>query len=263
MIVSSELEKIGLSSNEAKVYIALLENKISPVSVIAKKAHIHRVTCYDVLEYLHKKELAVKIKKNGKIYFSANNPKYLKQWIKERQKKIDRQNELLKTIIPQLEFVYSDNAQKPTVLYFEGINGIKELLEDVIYTKPDMLCAYVSPKIFEGFFSKSYVRKYTKAKSKLNIRHRLFTPKESLKPTIDYLNTYYAQILHSMEIKVIDYSHTATTSEISLYENKMSIVNYSDKKHSGVIIENKDLYDIQMAIFNSLWKKTKKIETLK
>lgn len=256
----NELEKIGLSSSESKVYLTLLELKNAPVSVIAKKAHIHRVTCYDILEYLNKKELVTKLKKNNRIYFAANNPEKLNHWIAEKKKGLEQEAALLKTLVPQLMFSYSDNSKKPIISYFEGVSGIKDLLEDVIISRPEKVCGYVSPHVFERYFDSRYVKNYTREKSRLNIPHQAFIPQESIASTIEYMHKYYPNMKNVMKYKSIDFSGRETNSEISLYSKKMSIINYSDKKHSGVIIESEDLYNIQVAIFNSLWKKTKPLK---
>ena len=59
----TELLSLGLSDEEAKVYLACLEINGGPVSVIAKKAGIHRVSCYHTLENLLEKRLLVPDKK--------------------------------------------------------------------------------------------------------------------------------------------------------------------------------------------------------
>ena len=86
MIEPRQLMDLGFSENEAKVYLAVLELNEAPISRIAERAQIHRVTCYDVLEYLRRRELVVKLAKNRKIYYRASSPKHLVRWSdKQRQ----------------------------------------------------------------------------------------------------------------------------------------------------------------------------------
>ena len=54
-MLTSDLEQLGLNKEEAKIYLAVLELGGSYVSVIAKKAKVHRVACYYTLEKLTKK----------------------------------------------------------------------------------------------------------------------------------------------------------------------------------------------------------------
>ena len=70
----SDLEQLGLSEEEAKVYLAVLELGGSYVSAIAKKAGIHRVSCYHTLDNLKKKGVISSFTKDNIKYFSVDSP---------------------------------------------------------------------------------------------------------------------------------------------------------------------------------------------
>ena len=61
----TQLKHIGLSENEAKVYLAMLELGPSPVLEIAAKAGINRPTAYAQIESLKKMGL-VSMQTKGK-----------------------------------------------------------------------------------------------------------------------------------------------------------------------------------------------------
>ena len=48
----SQLQQLGLSKDEAQVFIALLELGTSAASIVAKKAKVPRVNCYHILDNL-------------------------------------------------------------------------------------------------------------------------------------------------------------------------------------------------------------------
>ena len=50
--LKKELEHLGLSDKEAKVYLAALEMGPSPVQDISHKAHVNRATTYVMIESL-------------------------------------------------------------------------------------------------------------------------------------------------------------------------------------------------------------------
>ena len=54
-MLEQELQKIGLSEKEAKVYLAAMELGQAPVQKIAQKAKVNRATTYVILEGLQKK----------------------------------------------------------------------------------------------------------------------------------------------------------------------------------------------------------------
>jgi len=50
-----ELQKLGLSDKESKVYLASLELGPAPIAAIAKQASVNRPTTYVIIESLIKK----------------------------------------------------------------------------------------------------------------------------------------------------------------------------------------------------------------
>ncbi|HMR00956.1 MAG TPA: helix-turn-helix domain-containing protein, partial [Candidatus Gracilibacteria bacterium] len=46
------LKEVGLSANEANVYLTLLTLGPNPVSTVAKKANLNRSSCYTILDRL-------------------------------------------------------------------------------------------------------------------------------------------------------------------------------------------------------------------
>ena len=91
----SELLQLGLSPEESRVYIATLEIGGGPVTNIAKKAGIHRVSCYHTIEKLQKKKLLSQYTKNKTKYFTAEKPEILKT---QAQEKVN----IATSLIPQL-----------------------------------------------------------------------------------------------------------------------------------------------------------------
>ena len=90
------LESLGLSQNEAKVYLTLLKTGLTTATEIARESKLHRPNVYDSIHTLIDKGLAsfITIEKTKK--FKATHPKNLVLLLK--QKEID-----LQKIIPQLE----------------------------------------------------------------------------------------------------------------------------------------------------------------
>jgi len=122
----SSLVKLGLSKNEARVYLACLGLGVSNATHISMQAKIPRSTVYGNLDSLVSKGFVFTYPKKGKKYFSANNPRFL-------QKKADDFSRNVGDLLPALEsFYYSKNAQRPRVRYFEGSYGIEVVIEELL-----------------------------------------------------------------------------------------------------------------------------------
>ena len=82
-------QELGLTENESKVYLALLELGPSLAGTVSKKTGIHRRNIYDITERLIKKGLVGYILKNNRRLFEASNPNRLKDILSEKQKALD------------------------------------------------------------------------------------------------------------------------------------------------------------------------------
>ena len=124
------LEKLGLSEKEAKVYLALLGMGQTTVQAIAKKAGVVRPTTYVILETLSKKGLATTVEKNGKVYFAAEPPDQLKQFLAQQEREIEHKVEELKRALPEFQSVFALSGDRPTMRFYEGKDGVDSSDED-------------------------------------------------------------------------------------------------------------------------------------
>ena len=90
------LMDLGLSQNESKIYISLLETGSTSATKIAQKSGVHRVNVYDSLTKLKEKGLVSELSSEGKKNYQASPPQALKNILKEKEIRLNK-------IIPELE----------------------------------------------------------------------------------------------------------------------------------------------------------------
>ncbi len=120
------LKSIGLSENQAKVYLAGLELGPASILEIARVSGVKRTTIYSVMEELLDHDYFTTLKKAGKKQYLAIDPDSLKHLIAERQ-------ETLTHNLPELRALYSLSPNKPKVIFYEGIENIKRIMEEPIH----------------------------------------------------------------------------------------------------------------------------------
>ena len=91
----AELKELGLTNNEIKVYLILLENGILNPTHVAQKTGLHRSYVYDTLERLLDRGIINTILVNNKKHYQPVDPKALRQSFELKLMKIDE-------ILPQL-----------------------------------------------------------------------------------------------------------------------------------------------------------------
>lgn len=113
------LKNLGLSEKEAKIYLALLQLGPATPYQIAKKAEIKRPTAYVIAEELVEKGLIVHVPGEDKRRYIARTPD---AFIEERAEKL----QAARAILPELRSFQKGTAEKPSIMYYEGIEGIRQ-----------------------------------------------------------------------------------------------------------------------------------------
>lgn len=232
---SQILKELGLSDKESLVYLTLLSIGQSSVNNIAKKSNLNRVTCYDVLKYLKEKGLASHVIKSGVRYFEAAEPSVLLGILQEKEEK-------LKTILPELEALKHTLKEKPSIELFEGIAGLKTVLEDILKDKKESWFI-ADPKLINAlpFYFPHFITK----KRKLSLFSKVIT--RDCKKMRDYKKNSPKKLVDIRFIK-----QTLPTTKI-IYGNKIATLTFEENNSIGIIIENKEIAETEKKLFNILW----------
>ena len=124
-MIEQVLQEIGLTQNEIKVYLALLDLGESKSGEILKKSGLNSGKIYEILDSLQKKGLVSFIIKSGVKYFSPADPKRVLDYLNEKRQSIIKQEEDFKNILPELLKKISLISPKSKIEIFTGIKGMK------------------------------------------------------------------------------------------------------------------------------------------
>lgn len=242
MEIIESLEKFGLSEKEAKVYIANLELGNSLAGDIALKSDLPRTLVYDLLERLIDLGLASYAIKANKKYFQASNPEELSRILKEKQKSISK-------ILPKLrELQKCDGIKRPKVEIFEGKEGMKTVMDDILKSNIKEFLAYGSSRssyeIIPAFIEYWHEQRI---KKKIIMKILYNNTKESREKVSKFKKSL--KLSHYKFMPIDLESPTATL----IYSNKVVLQSWT-KEPFAVIIENKEMADNQKKYFEELWK---------
>ena len=240
------LFELGLSKNESKIYISLVESGAASPSQIARTSGVHRVNVYDSVGKLKEKGLVGEVSIDGKRCYQAAPPEALRNIIREKEIQLNK-------IMPELELHSKLRQGQQHVQMFEGYDYIRNLFLHLLETRQDILALDVP------VFAISQVGKYfqevihTRRAAQRQMMYHLYQ-KEALE-RIQFLNT-----LPYTEARYIEQgqSHNVTTTicadEVAihiLYENQ-------EQKPLTIHIKNKQIADAYRNNFFLLWKQAKK-----
>jgi len=235
------LEDFGLSQKEVQVYLKLLRIGESTVSKLSKETGINRVTIYDILKYLSAKGLVSSTVKNNVKVFSPANPKTILQILEERKNKIT-------AVLDALEKEKEATIETPKLQFYEGKDGIKALMWDIIKTKKPLLSFSTEYGISK--FLKYYVPDFVKSRVKAGVQIKHITSsKERYKEWKEKDKEELRETRLFKDLK--------TSSQIYIYGNKVTILNINHEKPSGILIENTQFSKSLANIFDIIWTQAK------
>lgn len=134
MEAKSTLKSLGFSDKEVETYLAILSGGPDSVRNIAAKAGLNRGTAYDVLKELMRLGAVSFYNKEKKQYFVAEPPEKLMGVVAKRIEELESSRERLTSALPELQSLYDSGGTKPTTKLYEGTDGVRFVLEDVLET---------------------------------------------------------------------------------------------------------------------------------
>ncbi|MCC6520841.1 hypothetical protein IT403_02585 [Candidatus Nomurabacteria bacterium] len=234
------LKDIGLTENEARVYLACLGLGSTTALSIARTTEIKRPTVYTVLESLQARGLVSTELHGFKKKFVAERPEKLEEVLELKKNKF-------KTLLPQLQAMQNAQDDGGFIRYFEGMEGIKSVYESMIRDiKPhedysvignmDKLLP-LDQKFFEDFFSR---------RAKLNINLRILVQHNEAG---DWFKKFEKNI--NAKVKYLPETTKLNTNLVMI--PRRMLIHELTEPIKGIVIENKRTIDMQRELFEIMW----------
>ena len=240
----TQLKNLGLSDNEAKVYLAMLEIGPATVLEISAKASVNRPTTYVQIESLKRLGLVSTQNKGKKQLFIPESPDQLEFLLEREKKEIDHKKEDLDKLLPELINIFNLAEDKPQVRFFEGKGGLMKMQDEFLKTKSKEVVSFSTDAILKIF--PDHPENYSPRRVQRGIRARLI-----------YTGTR-GQILKKNDEKVLREAKYVSPdkfpfkSDIAIYEDNISI-SALEGKTVGIIITHRELANSFRALFELLW----------
>ena len=240
----TQLKGLGLSENEAKVYMAMLELGSATVLEISAKAGVNRPTTYVQIESLKRMGLASTQTKGKKQLFIAESPEQLKSMIDRQKIELEQKKEEFQKLLPELTNLFNLSDSKPQVRFFEGKEGLLKMHSELLRTDVREVVSFSSTDSVMKVFP-NYPKTLSLKRVQRGIRSRLiYTCKEPVMQRRD------EEMLR--ETKYLPPDKFPFKSDIAVYGDNIGI-SALEGKVVGVIITHKELANSFRALFNLLW----------
>jgi len=235
--MKEQLREAGLTENESKVYVALLELGPSPAGQISRKSGLHRRVVYDTVEMLIQKGLIGYILKNNVKLFQASNPNRVLELIKERE-------EYIKGIMPKMMEMFSKTKEKEETNFYKGRDGLKTVFEDQLETGKEILVIGASPLAYE--ILQFYFKWFDKRRVENKIKTRIIFSSTGKGMKVPY-----------SEIKYLPEKYSSPLA-VNVYGDKVALILWSKENPLAIVIKNREISEGYRKYFEFMWKEAKK-----
>jgi sugar-specific transcriptional regulator TrmB len=236
------LQDLGLSKNEAEIYLSLLKFGSLTAEGIAKSSSVHRRNVYDSLHTLMRKGLVGYLTKDQKKYFRASNPRQLLEMIEDEKEQLKKKEISITSALSGLLKIKQVAEDENLVTIYQGVKGIKSLLNDILATGKENLVflAYSPPDEIKNFLSN-----FHKKRIRLGIKEKLIFTKGD-----EGRAARLSRMSHT-QVRFIAKRRVGKTA-INIYDNKVSIIMWVGPV--GILIENREVADSFRNYFKAIWK---------
>jgi len=242
MEVETALKEFGLSNNEIKVYLAVLSLGNATANTIGGKANLLRTTTYEILKSLISKGVASYVIKDKKKYFEVVDPESLINILEERKIK-------LKKALPELIKLKKSVGEKPSVELYEGKEGLKAILENLIKSARDNYKVIGNNHKFREILYDYYVESFVNKRLDAGISCEFIA--EPGKDTIELKK----QDKKSKRITKTMKELKNTNAELFIFGDKIAIFTLINDQPIGVLIREKNISQLMGIIFDKTWEK--------
>ena len=237
--VQQVLKDVGFTNNEVKVYLTLLEMGSETAGKMAKRADLHRRPAYDALNRLVEKGVVVYAVKGGVKNFHAVNPQKILDMLNDRRKEV-------KGVLPELMQKYSKQKPKINSEVYEGREGIKTIMGDILRQGKEFISIGATGK--GPIMFPYHVVQFTRERVKKGIKRKVLIADTGKG------RKYAMQLEQEKLVKVRflpkGFENPQTTW---VYADKVVIILVSGDYPIANLIANKEIADSYREYFRIMW----------
>ncbi len=254
-VIAEFLTSIGLNSKEIALYLALQKYGTQPTSLLGKKAGMNRGTAYLTLHDLLKKGLVSKTVKSQVQYFTASDPARILDYISNKQSELQKQKDQADAVLQQLSLLHHPFSTRPSMEYFEGVEGAKSAMLQTLKAKNKTICAFTSLKDLVEFLGTDFLDEYTKRRVRSGCALKIIRTRKVYGQAVKKLpkgNHYETNAKEKREVRFIPDTMAFPVS-MYLFDDHIVIIS-SNREHFALVITSAETAGMQKKLFALLWE---------
>ncbi len=234
------IKDLGLTENEAAVYLAALSLGPTTVLSIAKASGLERANIYRVIESLQKRGLMSTTLDGIKSKYEVASPDRLEQLADTRRQK-------LQDALPELRAMYNQKAGISDVKFYRGIDGIKTAYEGMFEKLKPSDFYYVVSNLDDWYpLDAAYLESFVQKRIKRNIKLKMLLQDGE---KAEYNKKFEKNFMQ--EVKILPEGTVLETDTI-ITPHEVVVVQFNEPI-TTFVIENPSLISSYKQYFDIMW----------
>lgn len=249
-MIEEIFKTLGFKEEEVKTYLSLLDFGACSGAELARKMGMKRPTIYGYLDRLVAGGLVTQSMHSGlRIYVPERTDK-IRLIFQRKMEELKSTEKAFERIIPDLEKRSGLNLFQPKIQYFEGHEGIRQAMSDLLNYENTESCIIWPMRSMMDVLTSDYLRYHNITRIRKNISYRAIWERNQAKEIIlpNYLGTGER---HKRKLRLAP-NNFKYDMGIQIYANKVVFLS-SRAESYALMIESKEIVDLQLAQFNTIW----------
>lgn len=257
--IAKELEKLGLSENQALIYLFLVQHGYLRIQEIANATHIPRSSVYENLKVLLELGLVEKVIDQKFTRIKSYPISSIRHVLNEKLLHLQTLTKDLGDLEKSIESLPDMTSLPSTVIrYYEGISGARQLFWNSLKAKSTV---YVYSAFGRSkFVGKKFYMDFVEQSQEKNIKEMvLINPTSRALKLIKRDTGSPLARTNVKDIRFLKEADLLIRGETFIYGNIYAQINLDAMEINGFEIESRNFTKPQKSIFETLWNMAKPI----
>ncbi|MBP6945042.1 hypothetical protein KBD61_04205 [Patescibacteria group bacterium] len=237
MNAEQRLQDMGLSEQEAAIYLILLKTGGLPASLAAKEVGLRRTTAYAILKGLAQKGFVEVFIKRGRQIFIAEKPQHIAGYFEKKLKAFTEG-------IPLFESLEKKHIQTTGVRFIETVDELKRFYTGILREyRHKSYAAMGNSNAWQGLDPTFFIQ-FRKDRAAAGIHTRILLSSDSHET-----NPKEHNLLREVKFLPAKYLFKST---IDIFDDKVLIIS-PDQSSLAIVIAVPAMVDIFRSTFDMIW----------
>ena len=246
--IAQQLALYDCTSREIEIYLAALQAGPQSVQRLAQQLGQNRITVHSAVAQLLKKGLLRETRRGKRRLIAAEAPDSLFRLLQVKENELANARANMGYVVGLLRRLHREEQESPNVVFYEGVDGFKRMLEMTLAAKNEFL-AIINVQTFSQHLTPDYLEDFFQRRANRGIHSRLIFPEKA---------TFAEKVLkkskeYKIQVRLLPTSFDWRSGFIS-WNNCISLKSFTTTSISCTIVENDDIVSFyRNVLFEVLW----------